>query len=205
MFRYCLPMVFGLITLVSFASADSIWDRRDPKAAYLFHDNRARSVGDILTIAISENTANNERETRALDRGTNNSATANFEGNYQFGGADAKNGTLDGSGSTSSRRRFNGSAQMTSTRTFVDRMAVTVIDVLPNGNLVFEGTRSRVVAGEERVLRITGVVRPNEIGANNTVQSQFIANFRVSYIGRGQSSEFVNQSVLGRVVNFLFP
>jgi flagellar L-ring protein FlgH len=203
--RTIVMMSVGLFAMVSVAHAESIWDRRDPRAAYLFHDNRARNVGDLMTIAISETTSNNERESRALDKGTQNSGTAAFDGNYQFGGNDPKAGKLDASGSTTTRRRYNGSAQMTSSRSFIDRMAVTIIDVLPNGNLVFEGQRTRVVAGEERVLRLTGVVRPADIGANNTIQSQFIANLKVSYTGRGQSTEFVNQSWLGRALNYFFP
>lgn len=203
-YKYALALM--LMSIVGpMALADSIWERRDPRAAYLFHDNRARNVGDLLTITISENTSANERETRALDKGTNNEASVNYQGQYQFSPSPGNTGNLSATGSTSNRRRFNGSAQLSTTRTFVDRMAVTVIDVLPNGNLVFEGTKMRVLAGEERMLRVTGVVRPADIGSGNIVPSGTIANMKISYIGRGQESEFVNQSWLGRTLNYLFP
>ncbi|WP_084760153.1 flagellar basal body L-ring protein FlgH [Zavarzinella formosa] len=206
MTRSRLLMAFATsLGICSLAGADSIWDRRDPRAAFLFHDNRARNVGDLLTITISESTATNERESRGLDRGTNNSATVNYAGSYQFDPKPATAGKLNATGSTSDRRQFNGSAQLSSTRTFVDRMAVTVVDVLPNGNLVFEGTRMRVVAGEERMLRVTGVVRPADIVSGNAVPSGAIANMKISYIGRGQETEFVNQSLIGRAINYLFP
>ena len=112
---------------------------------------------------------------------------------------------MDASVNNTSRRQFNGSAQLTSDRSFTDRITVTVVDVMPNGNLVVEGYRSRVVAGEQRMLRVTGIVRPTDIGAQNTVQSQFMANFRISYLGRGPESSFVNQSYLGRAMNLLWP
>lgn len=191
--------------ICSLASADSIWDRRDPRAAFLFHDNRARNVGDLLTITISESTQTNDRETRGLDRGTTTTATANYKGAYQFSPGSGNTGSLNATGSATNRRQFNGSAQLSSTRTFVDRMAVTVVDVLPNGNLVFEGTRMRVVAGEERMLRVTGVVRPADIVGGNAVPSGAIANMKISYVGRGQETEFVNQSLIGRALNYIFP
>ena len=206
MFRSKLLVILAAgLAWCSLAGADSIWERRDPRAAALFQDNKARGVGDLLTVTISETTTTNEREQRALDKNMKNNADANYQGNYTFGAKSAAAGNLKATGSTNTRRQFSGSSQLTSDRRFVDRMAVTVVDVLPNGNLVFEGSRTRVVAGEERLLRITGVVRPTDIGAANTIQSQFIANFKVSYVGRGQESEFVNQSWLGRAVNYILP
>lgn len=189
----------------SAVQADSIWDRRDPRAAYLFQDNRARNVGDILTIAITENTTNNDREQRSGDRRTRNDYTGTMTGSFQIGNAPGGAGNVTGNSTTDGRRRFDGSAQMTASRTFTDRMGVTIVDVLPNGNLVFEGTRTRVIAGEERQLRVTGVVRPADIGAGNTIQSQFVANFRVSYLGRGQQTEFTKQPLLGRIMNYILP
>jgi flagellar L-ring protein precursor FlgH len=77
-------------------------------------------------------------------------------------------------------------------------MAVTVVDIMPNGNLVVEGYRSRVVAGEERVLRITGVVRQADIGVGNVIPSGFVANFRISYLGRGPATRNNKQGILTR-------
>ncbi len=187
------------------ARADSIWDRRDPRAAYLFQDNRARAVGDILSIAITETTTSNDREQRAGDRRTRNDAALNITGNYQVGSAPGNSGSVIGSGNSDLRRRFDGTSQLTTDRRFVDRMAVTVVDVLPNGNLVFEGYRMRVIAGEERALRVTGVVRAADIGAQNTVLSQYVANFKISYVGRGSQTEFTSQGFFGRMMNHVLP
>lgn len=184
------PVVAGVA--LATVRADNIWDRRDPRYANLFQDNRARNIGDILTVLINESTASNDREQRAQDKTNSANGSINVFGQSSEGDA-------------SFRRRFNGSAQLTTDRRFQDRLAVTVVDVMPNGNLVVEGFRSRVVAGEERVLKITGVVRVQDIGSGNVVQSTSLANARVSYLGRGPMSRTVNQNFLGRVMNRIWP
>ena len=84
-------------------------------------------------------------------------------------------------------------------------MTVTVVGVLPNGNLVVEGRRCRVITHETRVLVVSGVVRPLDIGPYNTVQSSFIADFQVVYEGKGPESSFTNQGWLGKIVNYVWP
>src|SRR5262249_30305422 len=102
-------------------------------------------------------------------------------------------------------RKFSGNSQFTTNHVLTDRMAVTVVDVMPNGNLVVEGYRSRVVAGEERVMRITGTVRQLDVGIGNLVTSGSVANFRVSYLGRGPETRAVNHNFFGKVLNVLWP
>lgn len=195
--RRWLMTLAGFAVTLTVAHADSIWDRRDRRAAHLFEDNNARQVGDILTVAINESTEANEREERALGKTNAAGATLGFR--------NAGGGSLDMEFNSTGRRNFNGSAQLSSDRRFLDRITVTVVDVLPNGNLVIEGYRSRVVAGERRELRITGIVRPADIGAQNTVESRFVANFRISYRGHGPESRFVNQGWFSRMWNLLWP
>jgi flagellar L-ring protein precursor FlgH len=127
-----------------------------------------------------------------------------YDGSTSSGGGNLE-GSLDFKLGNTSKRTFQGNSQLTSDRRFIDRITVTVVDILPNGNLVVEGYRSRVVAGEERVLRITGIVRPADIAQSNIVQSQFVANFKVSYLGRGPQSSYVNQGYFSRALNILWP
>jgi flagellar L-ring protein precursor FlgH len=190
--RYLAFLTVLAGTLIGTVRADDIWARRDPRYANLFVDNRARSIGDILTVVISENTTTNDREQRQQNKTNGANGSINVLGNTAA--ADASYG-----------RRFNGSAQLTSDRRFQDRLAVTVVDVMPNGNLVVEGYRSRVVAGEERVLKLTGVVRAQDIAAGNTVQSTSLANAKLTYLGRGPESRSLNQNYLGRLLNRLWP
>ncbi|HEX4613339.1 MAG TPA: flagellar basal body L-ring protein FlgH [Urbifossiella sp.] len=193
--------------------ADSIWDRRDPRYAFLFQDNRARSIGDVLTVVVTETTVAAEQDARALSRTTSGSGSVTFfgTGTTTAGGTAGgtagtpATGTVVNAPSETTARAFNGSATLNTNRTFTDRLAVTVVDMMPNGNLVIEGYRSRVVQGEERVLRVTGVVRQQDVAVGNLVQSGNVANFRVSYLGRGPATRFTKQGYVGRLVNLISP
>lgn len=187
--------------LASPAAADSIWDRRDPRYAELFKDNRARNVGDLVVVVISESTTANEREQRSLDKSNTTNGTGSLNGTASSSGTGSANFSL----SNSFRKRFSGNAEMTSGRTFTDRLTATVVDIMPNGNLVIEGYRSRVVGTEERVLRVTGVVRPQDVGTGNAVASTNIANCRIGYLGAGPATRTLNQNFLGRVMNRVWP
>jgi flagellar L-ring protein precursor FlgH len=190
-----------LLMLPILSPAGSIWDRRDRRASRLFDDNNARQIGDVLTVEINETTAANETEKRDLSK-SNGAGGALSVDAKPGSGTGAK---FDLNMNNSSNRNFSGSAQLSSDRKFADRITVTVVDVQPNGNLVIEGFRSRIVAGERRELRITGIVRPADIGAQNTVESRFVANFRVSYLGHGPESKFVNQGWFSKMWNHIWP
>lgn len=202
--RILLALVLGLLAAAP-ARADSIWERRDPKTAYLFHDYRARQVGDVLTIEVSEITAFEGQEKRELNKETKAGVTKGL--NLKAAAGSIMSRTFAGSGDATvgSQRKFDGTANNLIDRKFIDRMTVVVVGVLPNGNMLIEGFRKRVVSREVRVLRVTGIVRPADIGPWNTVQSQFIGNFSVIYEGRGPDSRATNRNWGGRIMNVLWP
>ncbi|MBY0455837.1 MAG: flagellar basal body L-ring protein FlgH [Gemmataceae bacterium] len=210
--RLVIAALFLLAAAYTTSRADSLWERRDPRYAYLFKDNRARAVGDTLVITVLESTVTNEQDQKTLSRTTTSSGQVQVFGGGAVGagqGGGAGTVTAPGVGfvypNQTSNLNFTGNAQNTINRVFTDRMAVTVVDIMPNGNLVVEGYRSRVVQGEERVLRITGVVRQQDIGVGNVVPSGNVANFRISYLGRGPSTSTTRQGYLGRLGNLLRP
>lgn len=183
--------------------ADSIWDRRDQRGGFLFVDNRARRVGDLLTVAVKESTGAKNNEERKLKKDTAVSGKFNFAGKTT--GTGSKSVSADVSANQSSDRKFQGSAGYESDRRLLDQMTVTVIDVLPNGNLVIEGYRDRVISNENRLLRMSGIVRPNDIDSGNIIESRFIANFKISLDGAGAETQFTNQGWLGRATNKVWP
>ena len=198
---FCL-LAFGLISDRPVA-ADSIWERRDPRSAYLFMDNRARRVGDLLLVTVKESTGATNSEQRKLKKDTTASGKLDFSGKTTGTGSKAAAAAV--SADQSSDRSFEGTANYESERRLLDEMEVTVMDVLPNGNLVIEGSRYRKVSNETRLLRVSGIVRPNDIGIPNTIESKYIANFHLVYEGGGVESRFTNQGWLGRVTNKLWP
>ena len=183
--------------------ADSIWKRRDPRSAYLFMDNRARRVGDAITIAVKETTGATNNEQRKLKKDTTASEKLDFAGKTT--GTGSKAATAAVSADQSSDRSFQGKAEYESSRNLLDSMTVFVTDVLPNGNLVIEGYRKRVISNETRILRVTGVVRANDVDISNVVESRFIANLTLIYEGGGVETRFTNQGWLGRTTNKLWP
>jgi flagellar L-ring protein precursor FlgH len=200
-----LVAVVGLFVLFNNVGADSLWERRNPYFANMFWDTRARRVGDVLTILLNESTLFDGRDTRMLEKDTKAQANVNLAMSYTAGKATTRNFQGNFSPEVDSLRQLNGKGNYTSNRTLTDRMSVVVIAVEPNGNLVIEGYRTRVIANEERTMRVSGIVKPTDIGFSNTVLSQFIANFTVEYIGKGPESSYTNNGWLGRCMNKLWP
>ena len=87
----------------------------------------------------------------------------------------------------------------------MDRITCTVVNKLPNGNLLIYGQRDRIVTGERRTLVVTGVVRPFDILADNSIESKYVANFRVCYNGDGADARFVRQGWLTKIWNKVRP
>lgn len=190
--------------LQSYIHAESIFDRRDRRAAYLFVDNRGRRVGDQLTVVIRETTGIDQKEKRALEKTSDAGGNLGFSSAWTDGAASqAASGSFQASGG--SNRSFDGAAQFSSQRDMADQMTVTIVDVMPNGYVLVEGLRRRIVSGEERTLRISGMVRPADVSVTNVVESRFIANFQMAYEGQGVDSRFVNQGWFSRAMNKIWP
>jgi flagellar L-ring protein precursor FlgH len=80
-----------------------------------------------------------------------------------------------------------------------------VVEVLPNGNLVIEATKTRVVNQENEMITLTGVIDPDDMDATGSVLSDDVARLKVSYTGTGSVSDSQKRGVLGRVLDFLWP
>ena len=153
----------------------------------IFEDQRARMVGDTVTVQIVERVSasqsSDSKVGRTNDMSTGISALPLFKGGAEKTIADAltlgvKSGTdFKGTGGTSSNNNFTGS------------IAATVVDVLPNGHLVISGEKQIGVNQNVDVLRFTGTVDPRSLRPGSTVASTQVANLRVESRGRGQGSE----------------
>ena len=153
-------------------------------------DHRAYRVGDIVTIQVLEATrAKSQAATEAgseLDLGVGFSSPSTSN--------DASLGLNGGNAS---------GAQTTRVGELRTQVSAQVIAIEPNGNLRIEGEQSLIVNGERQKIRITGMVRPEDISAANTVWSNRIANADLELLGVGVVSESQRQSVLYRVFKWL--
>lgn len=158
----------------------------------LFEDRRARYVGDTITITIAENTSASKTSNNKLDRSASNvasvTAMSRLLGQSALG-LDLKTNTaneFEGKGDAANKNVFSGS------------ITVTVIDVLPNGNLMVSGEKQLAVGNEQEFVRLSGVVNPSFVDAANTISSSKVADARIEYKSAGQLSEGMSMAWLGR-------
>ncbi len=159
----------------------SLWD---DKQSRLFTDPRALQAGDILTVKIRINDRARFKNESDRSRTTNRTLTGSLEADWEGVGT---SGALDaGIGSKTS----TAGAGATERSESIDlNVAAVVTDVLPNGNLMIKGSQEVRVNAELRVLTIAGIVRPSDIGGQNTISYERIAEARISYGGRGRLTE----------------
>jgi flagellar L-ring protein FlgH len=159
----------------------SLWDDRQSR---LFTDPRAFEIGDVLTVLISIN----DRAKLKNDTSRNRTAkrTLGLGGSID---ADGTKNEFKADGDIHSDTDTQGTGATTRSESIDLSIAAVVTDVLPNGNLIIEGTQEVRVNAELRILTIAGIVRPIDIGAQNTIPYERIAEARVSYGGRGRLTE----------------
>ncbi len=202
--RLTIVLAFTAAPLI-FASAEtckaqSLWQCRNRSKAYVFFDTQARAVGDTITVLVNESTDVDNRDQRALDR------AADAKGGFSLAGAlggdfGGKDGDASFNVQTNGSSNFDGSSTYSVARGFTDQITVTVVECLPNGNLVIRGRRERTVSGERRALAVSGVIRPLDIRADNSIESRYIADFQICYDGDGIESRFTEQGWLTRAWN----
>ena len=194
-----------LIVFVLFSAAcsraDSIWAKRDKNTRDLYADDVARSIGDVLTIKINEDSAIENLVERDLEKITERSTK--FNGQL---GIDHILPSIPGlTMSAESSNTLEGSAEYTDERSFIDSITVVVVDILPNNNLVVMGTRNRNIAGEVQTIEVSGIVRISDIAFDNTVASERVADFRIIVKSKGVPDIYNKQGWLGSIFDILWP
>ena len=184
--------------------ANSLWR---PGARAFFKDQRAARVGDILTIniAIDDSAKVNNSTTRTRT----NTEKADLSNLLGF---EAKLGKLLPAEYDPTKAVGFGSSNSTAGTGAIDRkeaitlkVAAIVSQVLPNGNLVVHGRQEVRVNMERRDLEVTGVVRPEDIAATNTINHTQIAEARITYGGRGQITDVQQPRYGQQLFDVVFP
>lgn len=176
-------------------------------ARSFFKDQRAQDVGDILTILISfKNKANMKNHTDIARTTSEHIEAPNLLG-YEADLARVLPQAIDPKNLVNfSSKPSNVSEGAIKREETIDfKVAATVVQVLPNGNLVVMGRQEMRVNNEVREMLITGIIRPQDILAENTISYEKIAEARISYGGRGQISD-IQQAPWGQqVLNIISP
>lgn len=165
----------------------------------LFEDRRARFVGDTMTITIAENTTASKKSNNKLDRSASN--TASVTNMTRLPGQSAVGLNL----ATSTANAFEGKGDAANNNVFTGSITVTVIDVLPNGNLLVSGEKQLSISNEQEFVRLSGVVNPSFVDASNTISSLKVADARIEYKSTGQLNDGMLMGWLGRAFLSVLP
>jgi flagellar L-ring protein precursor FlgH len=182
-FTHPLPLALALLLMPAIARPQSLW--HDGTSKVMYADKRASSVGDILTIVVQETTtASKDNKSTTTKQTSVDAELATF---LYSPGASAfltKAGQMPAM-KFSGKNDFTGGGTVNNNENIIARVAVRVIDVLPNQNLVIEGRRETSFSGEHQTMLLRGVVRLNDVTSANTVFSYNVADASIHIISQG--------------------
>lgn len=160
----------------------------------IYGDGRAFRVGDIITINLQESTQSSKSSTTSVDK---SNATSVGAGTAFGHTVKALGNPL--SASLNSSNSFSGKGTSDMSNSLTGNITVTVHEVRPNGTLLVRGEKWLTLNQGDEYLRISGIVRPQDIDESNTVVSTKLADARISYSGTGAVHE---SNVMGWLARF---
>ncbi len=190
-FAAMLTAAFLISCSASTSEAISLWQENSRS---LFADKKAQNVGDILTIVISESTTQSATKSRTNEKSASLSMNAGL-GFLRF---------LGGGGSAGAEDSFEAEGSARDTNRYAGRITVTVIEVLPNDNMIVEGTQSIWQNRDEHKITLRGIVRRDDVLMDNTVPSYKVADATIRFDGKGPLNAKQRQGILTQIFNFLF-
>lgn len=185
-----LFLALAAVALAAPAGADSLWSGG---AGSLFTDQKARGVGDLITVVVVQQTVTQHKAANQVTKDTSATA-AEGTGLLKF----FPDLTL------SAKRDASGSGTNTSSTSLVDRITAKVVAVMPNGLLQIEGTRRIQLAADKMDLHLSGLVRPRDIAPDNTVLSSQVAEAAITWTGTGPVAETKRPGLITRILGFLW-
>lgn len=162
----------------------------------LFEDPAARRVGDVLTVTLNEQTNSTQRSKNKDEKQSSISVglpTLFGLGSLLLGG--------DMQTSMESEKKFNGNGDNSQNNVLRGAITVTVVEVLPNGNLKIRGEKRIALNQGDEFVRLSGIVRTADISSNNVIDSQKIADATFMYTGEGATTDAATQGWLSRIFN----
>lgn len=190
---------------LSLTHGESLWLKKTNNERGMFADPRAGRVGDLITIQVDESNSSTSSQSTSTSK---DSQVDNAVTQWLFPLAASSFGTHAGSlpgTSFGGSNTFSGSGSTSNTKAISARATVTVIDRLPNGNLVIEGARRITFSGESQWVVLRGLVRPVDISSDNTVLSSRVGDASVEFISSGALTESQRKGWLTRIYDTVNP
>jgi flagellar L-ring protein precursor FlgH len=185
----------------------SLWSSRNSS---LFSDHKAKNIGDIVTVTISERASATKEATTTTGKTSswnagipnflgleNSNIVADYVTEYGVDLANLINANVSNS--------FDGSGKTVRTDNLSASLTTQVIGKYPNGNLKIRGGKEVTVNNEVQIIYITGIIRPVDITSANSIDSEKILNARISYTGKGVISDKQEAGWLGRAIDYVWP
>ena len=186
------------------ASQGSLWNTGK---ANLFSDNKAQAPGDIVTVSISEQAQASKDAT--TDTGRTSSVDAGIDNLFGIPNSQAllsnPNVDLKNLVGANFNNSFVGSGETSRNANLSATIATQVIEQLPNGNLRIFGRKRVMVNNEEEFIGLSGIVRPEDISAQNVVDSSYVLDAEITYTGRGAISDKQKPGWLMRLIDNVWP
>jgi flagellar L-ring protein precursor FlgH len=174
------------------------------KNVSLFEDYRARRVGDILTVMLEEKTEAEKETETTISKTTNNSitnptlfgTTPEFDLPSILPLANTKDNNL--AFSLGANHNFSGAGDSDQSNKLSGDISVSVVEVLPNGNMLIRGEKVITINQGNEYIRISGMISPRDIDADNSISSKRVADAQISYTGDGATNDANVVGWLGR-------
>lgn len=184
---------------------NSLWS---PQRTTFFKDQRARTVGDILTVMVEiddrAEIENSTTRSRTSSENASVGALAGFE-NVIAGKLLPNGNDLSNLGEFGSTTNNSGDGEVDREEQIELVLAAIIANVLPNGNMVIKGQQEVRVNFENRILTLTGIIRPEDISINNSISYDKIAEARISYGGTGQITDVQQPRYGQQIYEAIFP
>ena len=193
----------------------SIYSQSQP--TFLFDDTRARRIGDILTVNIVDTSKSDLKAETKNDRTASNElgvqnyfSNKNVAGNLsgQLGGPNFGMNGLIGSDpivKTNTAQKFQSKGETKRESAVTASIGARIVNILPGGVMQVEGARQTRVNDENQIIVIRGLVRPIDIGPNNTVLSTMLADCQIEYYGEGDLADRQKSGWLTRILDNVWP
>lgn len=173
----------------------------------LYADHKARAVGDLVTVTIAEQASASKQASTNTDRTTSMSAGIPHLFGIENSTLVANNPNIDLTNLVEANfaNKFEGSGTTVRKEDLIASLTTQVIKVYRNGNLKIRGGKEVRVNNEVQIIYMTGIIRPVDILANNTIDSKNVLNARISYTGKGAISDKQKPGWLMRALDNIWP
>lgn len=167
----------------------------------LFGDNKASHIGDIITVVLKENTSSSKSSNIGVVKDSDTLINSDASGAGTILGVRPGLGNIGFGTNLSAEREFKGEASADQSNRLTGEISVTVVNVYPNGTLAVRGEKWITLNRGDEYIRISGLVRSDDISPDNTVLSNKIANARISYSGTGELADSQQMGWVNRFFN----